>query len=218
MLDIIIRYHQAFLKGLLTTAELVTIVWVCGLFCGIILGILADRFKAFFHSTKVISFLLSGIPILVILYWVHYPLQVLLKAVIDPFITATVVLSLVNTFYVCDTVRNTLESFPAQFTTAAKVSGLNNWTIAWRIQIPIVFRQLIPSLLTTEVMILQTTLFASLISVNEIFRVCQLVNAKEYKPVEIYTALAIFFLIICLPLNGLAVWFKNKYTRDISDN
>jgi ABC-type amino acid transport system permease subunit len=85
------------------------------------------------------------------------------------------------------------------------------------IQAPIILRQILPSLLTIQVSMLQATLFASLISVEEIFRVAQRINAVIYKPVEIYTALALLFLLICLPLNGLALWLKIKFTRDLSE-
>jgi len=68
-----------------------------------------------------------------------------------------------------------------------------------------------------QVNMLQATLFASLISVNEIFRVAQQINSQIYRPVEIYTALGLLFLAICLPLNGLALWLKAKYTRDNSE-
>jgi ABC-type amino acid transport system permease subunit len=61
------------------------------------------------------------------------------------------------------------------------------------------------------------TLFASLISVQELFRVAQQINSQIYKPIEIYTALAVFFIAICLPLNLLAYWFKKKYTRNLSE-
>ena len=64
---------------------------------------------------------------------------------------------------------------------------------------------------------LQATLFASLISVDEIFRVAQRINATIYRPIEIYTCLGMFFLLICLPLNGFALWFKEKFTRNLSD-
>ena len=60
-------------------------------------------------------------------------------------------------------------------------------------------------------------LFASLISVNEIFRVAQQINAQIYRPVEIYTALGVLFLVVCLPLNGLALWLKARFTRDLSE-
>ena len=32
----------------------------------------------------------------------------------------------------------------------------------------------------------------------------------QYKPIHIYTALALLFLIICLPMNGMAIWMRIK--------
>jgi ABC-type amino acid transport system permease subunit len=64
---------------------------------------------------------------------------------------------------------------------------------------------------------LQATLFASLISVDEIFRVAQQVNSLIYKPVEIYSMLALLFIAICVPLHLLANYLRQKYTRDYSE-
>ena len=64
---------------------------------------------------------------------------------------------------------------------------------------------------------LHATLFASLISVEEIFRVSQRINSTIYRPVEIYTALAFFFLLVCLPINLTAAYLKKRYTRDFSE-
>jgi ABC-type amino acid transport system permease subunit len=86
-----------------------------------------------------------------------------------------------------------------------------------RIELPIVARQTIPSLLFIQVSMLQATLFASLISVDEIFRVCQQINSQIYRPVQIYTALAVLFLAICLPMNGLAYWLRARFTKNLSD-
>jgi ABC-type amino acid transport system permease subunit len=46
--------------------------------------------------------------------------------------------------------------------------------------------------------------------------VAQRINAQIYKPVEIYTALGVFFLIVCVPINGFALWLKKRFTRDVS--
>ena len=216
--SILVTYRQAFLDGLLVTLELSLIVWSVGLLFGAAIGLLADRYpRKVGLPIQGLAFTLSGIPILVLLYWAHFPLQVMLNDVINPFVTASWVLALVNTFMVTDAVRNALANFPQQYAVAARVCGMTGREIALKIKFPIVLRQLIPPVLTSQVVILQATLFASLIGVNEIFRACQQVNASAYKPVQIYTALGLFFLAICLPLNGLALWFKAKYTRDLSE-
>jgi ABC-type amino acid transport system permease subunit len=73
-------------------------------------------------------------------------------------------------------------------------------------------------LLAVQVAMLQMTLFASLISVEELFRVAQRINSTIHKPIEIYTALAMFFIIICVPAYILAFYLRQKYTRDISEH
>jgi polar amino acid transport system permease protein len=216
--EILINYHKAFLSGLRVTLELCLIVWSLGLFLGAILGVAGGKWKITIGiPSRLSSFLLSGTPILVFLFWLHYPLQSILNVVIDPFYTATATLTILNTLAVADIVRNVLSDFPNQFIVAAKVCGIPPSQTFRHIQFPIVFRQILPGLLTQQVYMLQATLFASLISVNEIFRAAQRINSEIYKPVEIYTSLAVFFLIICLPLNGLALWLKKKYTRDVSE-
>lgn len=206
------------LGGLAVTVKLCLLIWPIGIVGGTLLGIAGARWKiAVGIPSKGVSFVLSGIPILVFLFWLHYPLQAMLNVVIDPFYTATAALSVVNALLVADLVRGVLNDFPKQYMMAAKVCGLTNRQVVTKIQLPLVFRQVIPSLLYIQVAMLQSTLFASLISVDEIFRVAQRINSEVYRPVEIYTSLALLFLAVCLPLHGLAGWLKNRYTRDLSE-
>jgi His/Glu/Gln/Arg/opine family amino acid ABC transporter permease subunit len=218
VISIIINYRESILSGLFVTLGLAVVIWLAGLIFGVLFGALAHRQK---ESTgmflKVFSFILASIPVLVLLFWLHYPLQAMLGIVVMPFITAAFALSLINIAGVAQIVRDALNEFPEQYVTAGKVCGLTSKEIFSKIQFPIIFRQTIPQFLTLQVSMLQLTLFASLISVQELFRVAQQINSMIYKPIEIYTALAVFFIAICLPLNLLAYWFKKKYTRNLSE-
>jgi His/Glu/Gln/Arg/opine family amino acid ABC transporter permease subunit len=219
MFEIIGKYHVAFASGLMVTVKLAVTVWISGLVTGSLLGIVgATHKKTFGRLIALGSFLLSGLPLLVLLFWLHYPMQVMLGVVIDPFITACIALGVANAFGVAEAVRNALADFPAQYAMAAKVAGLTGRETLLHIKAPILLRQLLPTFLTLQVGMLQATLFASLISVEELFKVAQRINSMIYKPIEIYSALGIFFLLVCLPLNGLALWLKAKYTRNLSES
>lgn len=218
IIQILVGYHAGIMAGLQTTLRLSIIIWSLGLVLGSCLGVAGNYWRESFGiPARGLSFILSGLPPLVLLFWLHYPLQSMLNVVIDPFITATAALSLINTFLVADIVRGALIDFPEQYITAAKVCGLSPRTTFLRIELPLLLRSTIPSLLTVQVTMLQGTIFASLISVDEIFRVAQRINAQIYKPVEVYTALGLLFILICVPLNGLALWLKQKFTRNISE-
>ena len=215
--NILVDYHQGFFQGLMVTFKLFFIIAILGIVIGGTLGWLSRKNQDVRNTVRFGAFFLSGIPILVFLMWMHYPLQAMLGIVVEPFYTACLTFTVVNIFSVADLVRKTLSDFPEQYRIAAKVCGLTNKQTIFKIELPLLFRQILPALIMLQVVMLHTTLFASLISVEEIFRVAQRINANIYKPVEIYTALGVFFLMICLPINGFAIYLKNKYTRNISE-
>ena len=217
-LEIILRYNDEFRVGLLVTAKLCLVIWPAGIIAGALLGAAASRWKlAVGIPLRSASFVLSSIPVLVFLFWMHYPAQALLGVVIDPFYTAAATLSIVNTFLVSDLIRSVLDDFPRQYVLVAQACGLTARQTFTRIQLPIMLRQMLPNLLVIQVVMLQATLFASLISVDEIFRVAQRVNSEVYRPVEIYTALAVFYLLACAPLHAFAAWLRVRHTRDLSE-
>ncbi len=219
LLQILSEYSEALLRGLGVTVRLASIVWIVGLAVGTTLGVLSAKHKQVVGiPTATCSFVLSGIPVLVLFFWAHYPVQSLLHVVIHPFLTAAVVLSIINVFGVSNLVSAAVADFPEQYVTAAKVCGLSGKTTVLRIQMPIILRQVVPALISLQIVMLHTTLFASLISVEEVFRVAQRVNSIEYKPIHIYSALALLFLAVSLPVNGLSIWLRKRFTRNISES
>jgi polar amino acid transport system permease protein len=218
MIDILLKYHLAFLNGLIITLHLAILIWGIGILGGGFIGLLGTKWrKCVGLPSQVISFLLSGIPILVLLFWLHYPAQTLLNLNIDPFYTTVFALSLVNIFTVSEIVRNARVQFPSQYIDVAKVCGITTRRSFYLIELPLIMRHILPPLLNSQVIMLHMTLFASLISVDEIFRAAQRINSQIYQPVEIYSLLGIFFLAVSLPLNGLAIYLKRKYGRNLSE-
>lgn len=215
--NIIDKHKEGFLKGLGVTFEICLFVWVSGLLLGALLGYFSSKFRLLNKTVKAIAFVLSGVPVLVFLFWLHYPAQAFLHISIDPFYTAVLMLSLLNIIAVSEVVSNGIINLPEQYIEVAKVCGMNSKDIFSKIQLPLIARHVLPALLTAQVTVLHLSLFASLISVEELFRVSQRVISIEYKPVEVYTALGIFFLLVSLPVNGFAIYLKRKYSRRLDE-
>jgi His/Glu/Gln/Arg/opine family amino acid ABC transporter permease subunit len=209
--EIFSHYHRQLLVGLRMTLLLCFATYSIGFSVGITLGVARYRSGRWLDvPCRVASILLSALPLLVLLFWLHYPLQYMLQLVIKPVYTAIAALSLIMSFMVADVVTNALQSFPEDLVDAARVAGMSRRQTARLIQRPIILRQVIPHFLFIMVVILQGTLFTSLISVEELFRVAQEINADIYKPVPIYTALAVFFIVICASLNLLGIYLRSR--------
>ena len=97
--EILWEYRQAFASGLSTSVEIAIWVWGIGLLFGSLLGVGAHHYNRNLGKLlRVLGAVITAIPILVILFWLHYPLQAALHVVINPFYTAVVALALVNVF------------------------------------------------------------------------------------------------------------------------
>jgi polar amino acid transport system permease protein len=218
IIEIFVTYREGFLQGLGVTLRLCLLVWFIGILVGTAFGVLSARYnKSFGAVTKVISTILSGVPVVVLLYWLYYPMQQQLQIDIPAFGIAAFAFSFVNIFMVSDLVKNAIKDLPRQYLLAAKVSGLSARTILTKIQIPLIFKQLLGPVLLVQISMLHNSIFASLINVDEIFRQIQRINAMVYKPIELYTALALFFIVITVPLTLVAYYLKKKYSRDYSE-
>lgn len=215
--DIIVKHRHGFISGLSVTFQICILVWTIGILLGSLLGILSTKWRIIDIFSKTLSFILSGVPVLVFLFWLHYPAQSYLGISVSPFLTAVLMLSILNIVAVSEIVKSGMKNLPNQYLEVAKICGINFRKRFFRIELPLFLRHIIPSLLMSQVNMLHMTLFASLISVEEIFRISQRVISIEYKPVEIYTALGIFFLIVSLPINGLAIYLKKRFSRNLAE-
>jgi len=211
--EIIYKYRIEFYIGLTVTLKMTLLIWVIGMSLGSAIGILSAKFKKFIGlPAKVITFFLGGIPVLVFLYWLHYPFQTLLGIQIEGFYTTILALTFINIFLVAEQVRNAVEQFPKDYILSAEVCGFSPFQIIKQIQVPHIIRQILPAIILIQVVMMHSTLFGSLISVDEIFRIASRVNSKIYKPVEVFSSLAFFFLILSLPLTAFSYYIKRKYS------
>ena len=218
ILDIFFTYKEGFLQGLGVTLKLCFMVWFIGITVGVGFGVLSAKYqKSFGFFSKIFSGIISGVPVIVLLYWLYYPMQQQFQIDIPAFKVAVFALSFINIFMVSDLVSNAIVELPNQYILSAKVSGLREITIHLKIQIPLIFKQLLGPVLLVQISMLHNSIFASLINVDEIFRQIQRINAMVYKPIELYTALAMFFIVITVPLNMLAFYLKKKYAKDYSE-
>lgn len=212
MLDILWDNFPAFVSGAGVTLLIAVCCWVIGLSLGFILGFLAWKRTWLTLPVYTVGVIVSSIPVLTLLFWFHYPLQSSLGAVVNPLLTSIFVFSVVNIMMVADTVLQSAKQLPNEYSDLAYLHGLSPREATFKIEFPLVLRSSIPTLLKIQVVVLHMTLFASLISVDELFRMAQRVNAQEYQPTAIYTLLAGFYLILSLPIILLAEYLRKRFS------
>ncbi len=110
--EIISKYQSEFLTGVWVTTKMTLMIWLIGIIVGTLLGILVSKYRLFVGiPVGIATYSLGSIPIVVLLFWMHYPLQELLGVVVPGYYTTIFTLSVINIFMVANLVAATLSNF-----------------------------------------------------------------------------------------------------------
>ncbi len=140
-------------------------------------------------------------PVLVQLFWVYYVLPILLDIKISAFGAALVGLTLHSAAFLGEVYRAGIQAVPSGQVEAAKVLGLTPAQTFVRIVLPQAFRTILPPLVNNFVDLIKLSSLASVFAVGEITRKATELSAATFRPLEIFTFIALIYFFICWPLS-----------------
>lgn len=94
-----------------------------------------------------------------------------------------------------------------------RLSGGNRWHLMLKVEGPHILKTALPAYINSQIALLHATLLASFIGVEDLLKVASHINSQTYRPVEVYTLLALIFGLLCLPLTLWAARFA-RATQD----
>lgn len=198
-------------RGFLTTLEMTAIGLAGGfilgsalalgdVYGGRILRILVNAYVEFFRGSPLLIQLLFfyyGIPALTGIHWSSY--------------TAGAVTLILNSgAYQKGYIKGAIEAVPKDQIIAAKALGMTNRQILTHIVLPQAYRIVIPAWTNEFVSLGKSTAALLIIGVGELTSAAMTISALTFRPLEVYTAIAvIYFIWIYLSLK-LTEYVYNK--------
>ncbi len=190
-----------FIPQLLKGAQVTVHITVVGLLGGVVLGAIAGLMRAYGNAViNAIAFVyievIRGTPIVVQVMFLYFALPVLASIRIDPMTTAIMAIVINAGAYIAEIVRGAVLSISKGLTEAGLAIGLPRWKVILHIVGPLAFRRLIPPLGNQFIVSLKDTSLFIVIGVGELTRTGQEIMAANFRAVEIWTAVAIMYLIM----------------------
>jgi len=198
-------YYPALWSGVLVTAKLSIITIIASTVLGTILGIISAQSSARLRQICAMSIdIIRSVPVLILILWVYYLFPVLGLNKVDPFWPASVALVINNTAFLADIIRGSIEGIPKGGALAARSLGMDRLTILKRIILPEVYRESFSSIVLMYLAIIRVTPLASVVSVYEVTHVGDYIISRTYKPLEVYSTVALIYLLLIFPITLLA--------------
>jgi polar amino acid transport system permease protein len=207
------RYLPALLRAAALTLELAGIAIVGGTLLGIALASLRNaRWKALRWPAAAGIEVGLALPLMVLLVWIYYCVpQFSARLTLHGFETAAIALTLNLAPFASETIRSGFATLPDDYALAARAVGLTPWQTFRHITFPLTLQRILPALVAHYVTTLKLVSICGIISVPEIVHVSSSIISREFRPLEVYTAMAVIYLVIVTPFTLLTRILERRY-------
>lgn len=185
------------------------ILWIGTSVLGFLWGlVLAFGRMSHYRLVRIVSTVLlevlRGVPLLVLLIWIYYAFPLLSGFSLSPMAAAITALSLYGGSYYGEIVRAGIASVDRGQVLASMSLGMTPVERMRRIILPQAFKTMIPPLVNQTIIQLKNTAQASVVTAAELLYVGTKVSSETYRPIEVYTTIAVMYIIIIVPTSFFA--------------
>ncbi|CAM3496102.1 glutamine ABC transporter permease GlnP [Rouxiella silvae] len=197
----------AALPILLEGAKMTLWISILGLVGGVIIGVIAGFARAFGgvisrNIALVFIELIRGTPIVVQVMFIYFALPMMISGLrIDPFTAAVVTIVINSGAYIAEITRGAVQSINRGFNEAGLALGLSRRATLRYIIMPLALRRMLPPLGNQWIVSIKDTSLFIVIGVAELTRQGQEIIAGNFRAMEIWSAVAVIYLIITLALS-----------------
>lgn len=209
--ELVVQSLPAITSGAWTTLTLTVISISFGLVLGTILGLMRlARFRLVSAFASAYVWFFRGTPLLIQLFLIYYAMPSLLDVTLDRWQAGVAALSLNSAAYIAEIVRAGVQSIDVGQIEAAYALGLTKFQTARFIVLPQAFRRIIPPLGNEFILLLKDSSLVSVIALEELLRAGQLIVTRTFKPVEIYSLVALTYLLLTTVISVLVSLVERK--------
>lgn len=192
---------------LLQGAKLTLLISVTGLFGGLIIGLFAGFARTFGgRLTNAIALIfieiIRGTPIVVQVMFIYFALPMAIPDMrIDPLTAAIVTIMINSGAYIAEITRGAVLSIHQGFREAGLALGLSRRETIRHVILPLALRRMLPPLGNQWIISIKDTSLFIVIGVAELTRQGQEIIASNFRALEIWSAVAVIYLIMTLLLS-----------------
>ena len=208
--DVIPANFGFLMSGMQLTLLISALTLMLSMAGGLLLASLdMSRYRALRFTGLGFGEIIRNTPILVQLLWVYYVLPIVFGFQIEALPAAIIGLSVYSSAFISEVYRAGIQAVPQGHREAAQVLGLSPLQSFFHIVLPQAIRLTLPPLAANFVQLIKYSSLASVISVSEITRRSMELSATAFRPLEIFTFIAVVYFIICWPL-AMAIRFWER--------
>lgn len=217
-INLFIESLPSLLRGLRLTIIMAVISIFFAMVIGVVLGIFRiSKFKSLQTIASIYIYIVRGIPLMILGLFLYFGVSSVLSIRFDPIMAAIITLTINASAYLAEIFRGGIQAVDVGQSEAARSLGLGYFKTMKKVVLPQAIKIMVPSFLNQFITTLKDTSILSAISVRELTLNAQIIIARNYRPFEVYSYVALMYLVIITLLSVLVKKLERKLSYDHKD-
>jgi His/Glu/Gln/Arg/opine family amino acid ABC transporter permease subunit len=209
--EVVWRNWPYLVSGVGITLFVTVVSLVAGTLIGLVIGVMRlSKNRVLSSIGRGYVGLLRNTPVLVQLIWVYYCVPILTGLEMDSTTSCIVALSLHGGAYVGEIIRGGIQGVDRGQVEAARTVGLSHFQTLRKVVLPQALRRMIPPLVNEAVTLLKYSSLVSVLGVADLTYNAQVLATTTFRPIEIFTFVALEYLVLCIALSYAAALVERR--------
>ncbi len=209
------QYWPVFVHGAVVTLQITFGATLIGLLIGFPTGIARQAHSSLLRWIATIYVeAIRSTPALVQIVWVYYCFPVLFNVQLGAETAIILTLGIHSGAYIAEIVRAGVEGVDRGQMMAARSIGMAHFAALRKIILPQAVQRMIPPFINEFANLMKLSTLGSTIAVYELLQESNNLIAQTYRPLEVYTFLALVFFLITFPW----IWLSRQLEKKIKKN
>lgn len=199
------------LLGAGVTIEITAVSVFIGFCIGLFVGIARIcKVKVLRILAAIYADCIRGTPLLVQIFLIYFALPILTGQRVEPFVAAVAACGINSGAYVSEIFRAGIQAIDVGQMEAGRSLGLSWWQTMYYVILPQAVRNILPPLGNEFIAMLKDSSLVSVIGFEELTRRGQLIIAQTYGSFEIWSTVAVLYLIMTLAISRVVAMLEKK--------
>jgi glutamate/aspartate transport system permease protein len=200
-------------EGMALSALLVLVATIGGLVVGFGLALMRLSQNPLMASPAAAYVtVMRSLPLVLVLFWFYFLVPLATGRPIGSLTSALIAFVMFEAAFYCEIIRAGINNVRPGQTEAGFATGLRRSQVLRHIVMPQALRAMTPLVLNQIVIVFQDTSLVYVVALHDFLTTASIVAARDGRPTEMYTLVAVVYLFICLSATKALNYYQKGRT------
>lgn len=211
--SVIARSWSFLAEGMALSALLVLVATVGGLVLGFGLALMRiSSHRVLAAPAAAYVTVMRSLPLVLVLFWFYFLIPLAIGRPIGSLMSALIAFVLFEAAFYCEIIRAGIANVRKGQAEAGLATGLRRSQVMRHIVMPQALRAMMPLVLNQIVIVFQDTSLVYVVALHDFLTTASIVASRDGRPTEMYTLVAVVYLIICLSATKAVEFYRKGRT------